>query len=125
MHHHINQVRLRDFLTEHTRLSVSTQAHPHIAIQMEVWLDNDNLTPKEPASINCFSVVTDGTEFVDLLAQVAWEHESIEMACHAYLFVVLLQNHGSIFEQLTAPQAYLLQSTSCRSKLANSRIWMD
>jgi single-stranded DNA-binding protein len=75
MYQPINQVRLRGFLTESARLFVSRSGQPRIAFRMEVWIDDENLPPKKPAGVDYFSVVAFGTEFVNLLPQLAPERE--------------------------------------------------
>jgi len=75
MYQPINQVRLRGFLTESARLFVSRSGQPRITFRMEVWIDDENLPPKKPAGVDYFSVVAFGTEFVNLLPQLALERE--------------------------------------------------
>jgi single-stranded DNA-binding protein len=75
MYQPINQVRLRGFLTESARLFVSRLGRPRIAFRMEIWIDDENLPPKKPTGVDYFSVVAFGTEFVNLLPQLALERE--------------------------------------------------
>ena len=75
MYQPVNQVRLRGFLTEPARLFVSRSGQPRIAFRMEVWIDDEDLPPKKPAGVDYFSVVAFGTNFVNLLPQLAMERE--------------------------------------------------
>jgi single-stranded DNA-binding protein len=75
MYQPINQVRLRGFLTESARLFVSRSGQPRVTFRMEVWIDDENLPPKKPAGVDYFSVVAFGTEFVNLLPQLAPDRE--------------------------------------------------
>jgi single-stranded DNA-binding protein len=75
MHHPLNQVHLRGFLTEPARLFVSRSGQPRITFRLEVWIDDADLPPKKPAGVDYFSVVAFGEQFVSLLAQLATDRE--------------------------------------------------
>jgi hypothetical protein len=48
---------------------------PRTAFRLEVWIDDENLPPKKPAGVDCFSVVAFGPNFLNLLPQLEAERE--------------------------------------------------
>ncbi len=75
MHQPVNEVRLQGFLIESARLFISRSGQPRIAFRMEVWIDDENLPPKQPAGVDYFSVVAFGARFVLFLTQLNDDRE--------------------------------------------------
>jgi hypothetical protein len=75
MYQPIHEVRLQGFLIEPARLFVSRSGQPRIAFRVEIWIDDEHLPPKKPATVDYFPVVAFGTQFVPLLAQLTDDRE--------------------------------------------------